>query len=398
MIDRIYFYCPSYKIGGEQLLFIRCAHYLLDHSNLQVYYIDYPDGYAQEHLSDRVIRVSVHTVDLDTIPRGSLLVIALSYIDKFYDIFPVTPPDFRVLFWSLQPSNLTGKVLIRNRYNLMGPFMRRRFRELIQSLCSKGIISFMDYNNYYTVHKAFGVRIAEPVYLPVPINDRDIRVLSDIPFKIGSRDKLTILWMSRLDVYKKNTLMTIMNELEEAHKDFPLLLYIVGDGDSESEIKQYASYKSFPIRFLGRMQGDELNRFIDDNVDIGIGMGTSGLEIAKRGKPVIMKSFLSKVYDAGSVKDYIFLHQEYGYSLGSPDFPIDGQSVFMDKFREVLMNYSKVAQADYEYTLKKHSLSTTGDLLLKVTSLSPMSSADFDMVRHIGELVKRHRRNTLRKG
>ena len=131
MINRVYFYCPSKKIGGEQQLYIRCAKYLVTHTDAHVYYIDYPDGYANSQLNKDVERIDSRKVYNFCFPPDSLLIIALSYIDGFLEIFKdaTFSPGFRVLFWSLQPSNLTGKVLVRNKFNIMLPWQKKNFRE-----------------------------------------------------------------------------------------------------------------------------------------------------------------------------------------------------------------------------------------------------------------------------
>ena len=399
MINNVFFYCPSKKIGGEQQLYIRCANYLISHSNVQVHYIDYSNGYAQDHLSEGVKRIDSGELSNFEFPSDSLLIIALSYANTIFDIFKLNekPIGFRLLYWSLQPYNLTGKILIHNKYNLLLPFQKLAFRKTIESLCSDGVIRFMDYNNYHTVKKVFGLEMDHINYLPVPINDDNIRPIHNLSYNRIHDDNFTFLWISRIDHAKKNTLLTIINELENVNKRIPCKLFVVGDGDVLDEVKQFASMKSIEVVFMGRLFGHELDSFIDNEIDIGVGMGISGLEISKRGKPVIMKAVMPKKRKAGVEKDYIFLHQEYGYSLGSPDFYIDGQSDFLSKVKELQHNYLYYAKKDYEYTVQKHSIVNTGKLLLKVINSGEMSDEIFSEVKKLEGLIKTYRRITLRK-
>lgn len=399
MADNIFFYCPSKKIGGEQQLYIRCAHYIEKNSNALVHYIDYPDGYANDILSSSIIRINSKNIHEFVFPPNSLLIIALSFADKFFELFSsnnVDASNFRVLFWSLQPYNLTGKILIRNKYNLLTTSQKRAFCKCISLLCKDGIIRFMDYNNYHTVHTVFGVQIDNINYLPVPINDMNIKRIEDCDFRRVNNDKISFLWLSRIDHDKKHTLMTIINEIDDINKGNPSKLYIIGDGNALEEVKDFASSKTIEVEFLGRVFGEELDNFIDDNIDVGVGMGTSGLEIAKRAKPVIMKKVMPKTRPSGYVDDYIFLHQEYGYSLGSPDFYVEGQSIFKTKVNELLDNYSLLAEKDYRYTKNNHSIATTGDMLLKISNQNGMSEEDITAIKTLGELIKKHRRYTLR--
>ena len=384
MVKNVFFYCPSKKIGGEQQLFIRCAKYLVTHTDAHIHYIDYNDGYANSQLHNDVIKVNIRDVNQFHFPSDSLLIIALSNIDGFFSIFnkDLLGTGFRVLFWSLQPSNLTGKVLIRNRYNFMLPWQKKYFRESISTLCESGVIRLMDYNNYYTLNRAFGLELDRIDYLPVPIDDDYIRPEKSIDYKRVGGDAMSFMWLSRIDHDKKHTLMTVINDLVEANKTTPCKLIVVGDGNALDEVKQFSAGKEMEIEFVGRCFCDELNRLIDERVDVGVGMGTSGLEIAKRGKPVIMKQVMTKTLTYGQVKDYIFLHQEYGFSLGSPDFYFEGQSDFLTKIKELISNYRILAEEDYKYTKRNHSIETTGKLLVETMNKEGMNDSDFEIIKY----------------
>lgn len=399
MISNVYFYCPSRKIGGEQELYIRCANYLASYSSANIFYIDYPDGYAHCQLIEKVIRIDNASISDYKYPEDSLLIIALSYIDIFFKIFCKSDfsSGFRVLFWSLQPSNLTGKVLLRNKYNLMLPYQKREFRKVLESLCSAGIIRFMDYNNYYTLHEVFGLNLDVINYLPVPIEDDKIRPVSEISFQRQHYEKMSFMWLSRIDHDKKNTLMTVINELDETNNHNPCNLIVVGDGNALEEVQKYAANKSIEVDFVGRCFGDTLNRLIDDKVDIGVAMGMSGLEIAKRGKPVIMKQVMPKILPSGYVNDYIFLHQEYGFSLGSPDFYFDGQSDFETKISELQSSYSHYAKADYYYTRNNHSIKSTGGLLMEIIKQNGITGEQWDDIKCLVKLINNYRRLTFRR-
>lgn len=399
MLNNVYFYCPSKKIGGEQQLYIRCANYIVSHTKVQVYYFDYSNGYAQDHLSEDIKRIDCIGLSSYEFPPDSLLIIALSFANTIFDIFKLKekPIGFRLLFWSLQPYNLTGKILIQNKYNFMLPSQKRAFRKTIESLCSEGVIRFMDYNNFHTVKKVFGIKNNNINYLPVPINDENIRPIHDLSYNRIHDDRFSFLWISRIDQDKKHTLMTIINELEEVNKTIPCNLYVVGDGNAFDDVKQFVSSKTIKVEFMGRLFGSELDSFIDNEIDVGVGMGTSGLEISKRGKPVIMKMVLPKTLKSGVIKDYIFLHQEYGYSLGSPDFYTEGQSDFLSKIKELQYNYPHCAREDHEYTIRNHSIVTTAELLIKIINTGEMSEVAFTEAQNLERMIKEYRKKTFRK-
>lgn len=398
MRKNIYFYCPSKKIGGEQQLYIRCSEYLSIYTNFNIYYIDYEDGFARNQLLDTKVQFIEYIKGKKIqIKPCSCVVVALAYVDEINSIMVYDESD-NFLLWSLQPSNLTGKLLIKNKYLVMLPSLKRKFKEVVSALCYDGTIRFMDYNNYFTVNKFLNVDIDDVNYLPVPIDDKSIRELNDFDFHQLLGDKVNFMWLSRIDQDKKYTLLTMMGELRNIYDRVPCRLYIVGDGNALKEIKMFSKECPYEVVFKGRIFGNELDDFIDTNVDIGLAMGTSALEIAKRGKPVIMKTVLPKVYAPGVVKDYIFLHQQYGYSLGSPDKEAPGQSDFLIKIQELQSNYSELAQNDYEYTRSNHSLAVTCGLISSY--LENLKSNDFlDQHLRMNELcslIKNARKFTFR--
>lgn len=398
MVENIFFYCLGHKIGGEQYLYIRCAKYLSLHTNYNIYYIDFEDGFAKAQLKDFNVRFIPSTPERrNDIQNNSCVIIALSYVDSINQLFAYNS-SVRFILWSLQPFNLVGKVLIKGKYNILLPLTKKSFRNSVKHLVSDGTIQFMDYNNYYTLHKHFGLDMEKIAYLPVPIDDDFILPVSELKFIRLSEDVLSFMWLSRIDHDKKHTLMTLMNELDNVNKQFPCSLIVAGDGTALEEVQDFAKKLHFPVRFTGRLFGDELNRMIDSEVDVGIGMGTSSLEIAKRGKPVIMKTVLNKTYNSRIINDYIFLHQEYGYSLGSPDFYTEGQGTFIQKVNELVDNYSICAESDYNYVVSSHSLNTTGKMLIDIVEKSSNTVYDeqHKEILELTKLIKRTRNRTFR--
>lgn len=396
-MKRILFYCPSHKIGGEQLLYIRCANYLSEVHSIEVFYVDYNDGFVHtQQLSPTINIIDYKKGDIVSVPSNCLIVIGLNYICDIDKLFAYNETN-RFLLWSLEPSNLTGLILVKNRYSLMLPSLKKKIKSALLKMICDDTIALMDYNNYSSLQKAFKLNLDHISYLPVPIVGECINKTS---FVRQDNDSLSFMWISRIDEDKKNAVLTIMNEINEVSKQFNCKLFIVGDGNAMEKVKQYSSRFEYDIIFLGRLMGNELNSFIDEKVDIGIAMGTSILEIAKRGKPVIVKGLMPRIYQSGELDDYIFLNEEYGFSLGAPEFPNQGQSSFEKKVDIILSDYSSYAKADYEYVVKNHSIHATCDKLLDIMR-KDSSSTNFkpqhENIRELVEMIRFHRKMTFRK-
>lgn len=397
-MKRILFYCPSHKIGGEQLLYIRCANYLSEVHSIEVFYVDFNDGFIHtQQLSPTINIKDYKKGGKISVPSDCLIVIGLNYICDIDRLFTYNETN-RFLLWSLEPSNLTGLVLIKNRINLIDPFLKKKMKSLLIKMICDRTIALMDYNNYSSLQKVFKLNLEHISYLPVPIVGESINKKD---FMRQDRDSLSFMWLSRIDEDKKNALLTIMNEINVvSNRGVNCKLFIVGDGNALETVKQYSNRFEYEIAFLGKLFGNELNSFIDDKVDIGIAMGTSILEIAKRGKPVIVKGVLSKIYPAGELKDYIFLNEEYGFSLGAPDCPNQGQASFEKKLDLLLSDYSRHAKEDYEYVLKNHSINATCDRLLNIMrndSSLAFFKPQHDNIKEMVEMIRFHRKMTFRK-
>lgn len=363
-MNNVIFCYPSMSIGGAQLLFIRCAKYLSSNSKFQVFYIDYKNGFARKELKEEKVTF-INYIDEEKIQllKNSILIAPLSYIDIVNSKFKLSQNNY-FFFWSIHPMNIAGKIKRRDSFYFMTKKNRRRIGTLLKELSIIGVIKYMDYSNYLSASKVFSFNLNNIEYIPIPIDNNNIIDKNDIKKRNVLINKISFLWLSRLDSDKINTLLTFMNELEVSSKINSIVLYVVGDGTELVNLKRKSPKYNYDIVFLGKKHGNELDSFIDSNVDIGLAMGTSALEIAKRGKPVIVKGLLSKVHDAGKLNDYIFLHEEYGFSLGTPDKKDEFQANFQTKLNEVIRNYDEVAIKSYEYTIENHLLTSVSSKLI----------------------------------
>lgn len=360
---KVVFYYPSLIIGGAELLFVRCAKFLSENTNYDVFYVDYIKGFAREELKEEKVTF-INYIDGEKVQllKNSILIAPLSYIDIVNSKFKLSQNNY-FFFWSIHPMNIAGKIKRRNYY-FMSNNNRRKLGVLLKELSDIGVVKYMDFSNYLSASKVFSFDLNNIQYLPIPIDNNNIIDKNDIKKRNVLINKISFLWLSRLDSDKINTLLTFMNELEVSSKINSIVLYVVGDGTELVNLKRKSPKYNYDIVFLGKKHGNELDSFIDSNVDIGLAMGTSALEIAKRGKPVIVKGLLSKVHDAGKLNDYIFLHEEYGFSLGTPDKKDEFQTSFQTKLTEAIRNYDEVAIKSYEYTIENHLLISVSSKLI----------------------------------
>ncbi len=220
-------------------------------------------------------------------------------------------------------------------------------------MSEKGIIRYMDYNNYYWNSSVFNFSLRKICYLPIVVDDI---VAPDMKDKSFGFKELSFVWLGRLDVDKYHTILTFLNELESLSSSYKITLYIVGVGNKEKTLRKKCEKMVTKVVFIGKLFGEELKEFIVDNVDIGLAMGTSALDIAKMGKPVIVEGVLDHTYKVGKRKDYVLVSEIKNYDVVSPGYYDKNLGHgFNDLICRILNDYKTCAYMCYSYVKQRHS-------------------------------------------
>ncbi len=400
---KIIFFYPSLKIGGAQLLFIRCARELSYLKKFEIVYIDYIEGFAKNILKNFNVDIIIYSKEIKTyLPDNSIIILPLLFIDQINLLFEFNSNNVKFLFWSIQPESFTHKITWHNKITLL-PWTKTKIKISLKKLHTNGNLKFMDYNNYYPLHQKLNLNLSKIEYLPVPIDDSEIISPNEISTK-KDFNTLSFLWLSRLDYDKTNTLISIMNELEIISYKYQVTLYICGTGNNEISVRKIANNYEYNIDFIGLKYGNKLNNFIDNNVDIGIAMGTSILEIAKRGKPVIVQGILKNIHKAKELNNYILLHESNGYSLASPDNVTSEMGSFISKVNQIVNNYDESAKDSYNYVINNHLLSYTVkklkrsiDYVLKQNNCNDIIfDIEYILNNNLSKIIQRTYNNTIR--
>lgn len=370
---KIVFYYPSRNIGGAQLLFIRCARYLVKTGQYSVSYIDYNDGYAKRIMSHEEVDFIDYESYGDAIDiADAFVILPFSFMGlKYKRIKPEGRTTF--LLWVIQP----GLMMMNTRFfgiEMMTSKEKRIVSEVLSSLSHRGVVKYMDYECYHSQSTGLYFTAVDVDYLPIPIENERVLSMQNFTPKPLKAETLTFLWLSRLDLDKEPTLLTVFNELEAMKSQYKIKLFVVGDGSRAQRIKQKAKKYSYEIEFTGVITGEALDEFIDTKMDIGVAMGTAALEIAKRGKPVIIKGFMPEPSAAGVLDDYICLNETYGFSLGTPAIQSPSQMTFKDKVNAIINSYESHSMDELKYVNENHTLDKVGKKL--EDSISVISKLD----------------------
>ncbi|HLD98923.1 MAG TPA: hypothetical protein VJB59_01620 [Bdellovibrionota bacterium] len=230
-----------------------------------------------------------------------------------------------LFLWNLHPCNLvpamawvaagsrTRKVL---RRSILFPFLalkRAKLARLASVASERGGLVFMDDENLNATSQANGVNLSDGRFLPVPALD---------PVKTktaSSAEVLNLGWVGRLADFKAPILSYTIRKLADWARltQKRVLFHLVGDGQFRTELERLEKEirsPEFEIRFYGDLPVHDLEDILLKNIDLLFAMGTSALEGARLGIPVV----LLDVSYAHVQEGYIFrmLGQSGQYCLG----------------------------------------------------------------------------------
>jgi hypothetical protein len=391
------FYFPYHEVSGVPLLFARMANTLIKNSDVKkIVVIDYSNGAIARNLIDSpfISLLPFEDGKKITAPEDCILIMQ-AIIPYSIRSELIILPQTRVVFWNLHPDNLVPVLLpfpylrnLQNRYFglykiLLFLFFKpnlRRLREFVQLCIDKNALLFMDQPNFDKLCKYLFIELPNVIYLPVP----SVPVADTIPIRLRSNDvdKLNFCWVGRLCDFKSHLLIYTIQKLSKLSEERELNIkyYVVGVGPFEEQISALKVNNTyFSLIMKGGLVPAELDRFLMEEVDVLTAMGTSALEGAKFGIPVILLDI--SYYPIKG--DYLFrwLHDTINFDLGHDITHKDikkGNNSLKQMLNDLLYNYKKLSDVSYSYFIKNHDIEIVSNLVIKNATESNFCFSDID--------------------
>ena len=374
---KIYFIFPNVGVGGVSVLFLRLAHAIAQKNEYKCVLVDYVDGYMSKRANRGLVEVVNYSDEIEIeLEDGS---IALFQSMTPWSIFPrlLIPEDVHVLFWNCHPANLKVQMpFFRNSKShsstiqsylmrlILLPFTYR-LKKFAKYLINHDSLIFMDYENLRSTEKNIGIKIEDPIYLPIPAESKDLR---DVVAR-ESDVTINLCWIGRVVDFKYFILKRLLDDLSilASQSSMEFKVTIVGDGTHLPQLKAYCdSVDSYSLSFLAHLEEPLLNQFLVNEVDILLAMGTSALEGAKFGVPTILLDIAYS--DVPETYVYRWLYQRDGSTLGETlrvfcegGCSYESLKLLID---EVSVDEKIVSQRTHAYFLKNHSMEKVVDGLL----------------------------------
>lgn len=389
---KIYIFYPSKITGGAEFLLKTVAEFLKNH--VEIYLVDVYDGWLSLNIENiRIIRLKEGLkIHLD---EESVLITTANLIRKLDNYFT---GDFKIIAWIVQINNIIPSLpkVGAFQYNpvfkslLKMTFLRSEYKKI--NFLS---LYLQENNSLYTMddacndvfYKYFGRRINK--YLPVVVSENKFHDIS-IKKKYSS-ERFNCVWVGRLDNQFKNPILHhLLFELSiySRNNQKEIVFDIVGDGPGLVSAKKVAQkIKNIKINFFGEIRGEALTQTLRAH-DIGFAMGTSALEIAACGTPVVLLDASYGVVPK-SYK-YQWLYESKGYCIGRSidnalDKTLGNKRSIKDIFDDLVLNGNSIRILCHDHVRKFHSIDV---LRNKILLAIQETSSNFQVMRSMGLLSK----------
>jgi hypothetical protein len=364
---------PHRGVGGVSILFLRLAEYIASHSLSKVCIVDYSDGFMMNNLKEKKVGyLEYHDDRLVHIPHNAVMV--FQSITP-WSIYPSLRPSggAKVVFWNCHPFNLIPVVPPIRRQMQAHPRLSHallatllygyceRVKSLVRILNSGNGLFFMDVTNLLTTEKFIGIKIPNPIFMPIPTSYVYGLIKIEHCNKSLNNNILRVSWLGRLTDFKYFVLKRALIEINNCQRRLNLNINvdIVGDGEYRRIlIDDCKELSNISVNFIDHIPPNQINEYMMRNVDLLIAMGTSALDGALLGIPTLLLDISYK--EVPETYKFKWIHDQSGYSLGGiiglDIKAVGGKDSMLKRMKELINNRSEISKSTIEYVTKNHDL------------------------------------------
>ncbi len=375
------FYLPSRIVGGYEFLFIRLASFLADKMHLEVYYVDYEDGFAKSQLAETNVKFLKYCKENTIIDLGK----------PFYLIAPITMsseipklknPKSKFIFWCAHPKSIKW---LSYRSGLRG----KTLNNFLLKLYKAHSVCFMDWACWNAARNDSSINFKE-VYVPVFTTEKEI-AYSDISL-VNHKD-INVGWLGRLDSDKIFSLINVLDNLYNLETNKKRNIHIIGDGDNKAsiDVKKYSD--QINIIFASTLINEQLNKYLQENVDILFGMGISVLEAASLRIPSVLVFLTDDIMHSN---DFLWLFDSQKYTLGYYKEQKNSVSVKTTPFNEIIDSIYLTNKKEelglrcYNYFMQNHNINiTVGTMFCFISNVNCGQSIQAALYNRLLRKIKR---------
>ncbi len=363
MLKRITFIYPSKNIGGAQILFARLANYIATTTSVKVYVVDYRDGFIRNYLKNIGNIVFVDYSDGVSLPKGCINITPLSHLADLKFMVSESSLDENFLLWSIHPDNI--KYLLHSNFRSYFRLGNKNFKRRLIEMANAKTIAFMDGATKFSFEKEVGAKIEAPFFLPIPIEFNSSR----LPIKKRKDNSISVAWLGRFSYDKIYAIIKLIRDVAKSQYKENIKLYLIGDGQEYHRVIEEAKKNNISLYHPGVIQAGVLDNYLMDNIDVGIVMGTSCLEISKLKIPTAIIDY--SLVEIPSSHGYDWFYESSDYSLGNDAaWGLHRRMTFDHLIEEFLSDQNNlIGTKCYGAAIDNHSIESTVAKILDLFNL-----------------------------
>jgi len=168
---------------------------------------------------------------------------------------------------------------------------------------------------------------------------------------------LRCCWIGRIVDFKVNILLHLIERLDAAVlKVGPIEMTVVGNGVAAEYLKKSVTkFHNVKLRFIDNVEPNQLDTFLDSEVDVLFAMGASALEGASKGIPTFVLDF--SYQPISGVYRFRYLYEIKDHSLGEEVGinHFEEKSSFEMKLKSLRSSYRLIGFRTYDFWLQYFS-------------------------------------------
>lgn len=297
--SKVCFMLPAYNVGGGTWELCQIAIFLAEHTDLEVFYMDYSNGYPSFLLAGSRVKI-VEYKDEDSnfcIEEPCVVITNLTRVVLLKNM----NPENKILFWHYETAPVDWNAL----------FLLNETNRFLQ-LCSKSnSVMFHDWSAWNILEAQSGLQFQRK-YLWVMIPHKPP---NKPPREMVHPDEIHVVCLGRLGYEKIQGLYKVMELFAAYDSSKKRVLHVVGDGKYRRQAEQYSEKfrNALTIRFTGTIPKNELDQYLLTHADVVFAMGISALEGAALHIPSVVIPVSTK-----PIKEdwFYFLYETKDYCVG----------------------------------------------------------------------------------
>ncbi|WEK19673.1 MAG: hypothetical protein P0Y49_00695 [Candidatus Pedobacter colombiensis] len=372
----ITFFFPYPYISGIPVLFSNVANYLLSTTDIKVNIIDYKDGALIRSCikHDNLNFIEFKDFEPCNLDLDTFLILQAGLPYKLRNELKIGK-SVRIFEWAAFEYNLVPNLsrigAVRRLqekssviYNLLRVFDYKKniiLSKWTEELISRGAIAFMTEIIFKTTQKYLGgSQNVKPVYLPNLGTGNSLYNAERLKGKSQEvKQCMEIAWLGRIADFKISILNYSIKKIKQiaTNEGLRINFHIIGDGEYGNSIEFDGDNEFFCLKNIGSLSKADVDLYLEKNIHCLFAMGTSALDGARLGLPVVLLDYsYSKI-----VGDYNFRYLQHatGFDLGHPitaiDFVPDNVSL-KNMIFEMKYHYLIKSNEVLEYYMKNHSV------------------------------------------